>query len=62
MVGYGVEFALTQNWSAKAEYNYIDFGRDTVAATDGTLLNAGTHVSVAKIGVNYRFTGLPLAR
>jgi outer membrane autotransporter protein len=54
-VGYGTEFALTRNWSAKAEYNYTSFGDRNVIATDGSVLNIGMHVSEAKIGLNYRF-------
>ena len=30
MVGAGLEYGLTQNWSAKIEYNYLDFGTKTV--------------------------------
>jgi opacity protein-like surface antigen len=54
-VGYGTEFALTRNWSVRAEYNYISFGDRNVVASDGSLLNIGMHVSEAKVGVNYRF-------
>ncbi len=54
-VGYGTEFALTRNWSARAEYNYISFGDRNVIATDGSVLNIGMHVSEAKVGLNYRF-------
>jgi outer membrane autotransporter protein len=54
-VGYGTEFALTRNWSAKAEYNYVTFGDRNVIATDGSILNVGMHVSEAKVGLNYRF-------
>jgi opacity protein-like surface antigen len=57
VVGYGTEFALTPNWSAKAEYNYISFGDRNVAASDGTLLNVGMNISVVKVGINYRFGG-----
>jgi len=53
--GYGVEFALTPNWSAKGEVNYIDFGNRSLTAMDGTIINAGIHVTEGKIGVNYRF-------
>ena len=56
-VGYGTEFALTRNWSAKAEYNYISFGDRNVTASDGSLLNVGMHASEVKVGVNYRFDG-----
>ena len=55
-VGFGTEFDLGKNWSAKAEYDYIDFGSRTALATDGTtVLRTATTVSEVKIGVNYRF-------
>jgi outer membrane immunogenic protein len=67
MAGGGVEFALTQNWSAKAEYNFIDFGNDQVLrGSVPPLLPPGITVDsdsnnqmhAVKVGVNYRFTGL----
>jgi outer membrane immunogenic protein len=50
--GAGLEVGLTQNWSAKAEYLYIDFGSETygVIGTGNALTN-----SVARLGVNYHF-------
>lgn len=53
--GYGVEFALTQQWSAKGEWDYIDFGNKSFTLADGSAMNAKLHVTEAKIGVNYRF-------
>jgi opacity protein-like surface antigen len=63
-VGFGSEFDLGKNWSAKAEYDYIDFGNRTALATDGTtVLRTSTTVSEVKIGVNYRFgPGLVVAK
>jgi len=63
-VGFGSEFDLGKNWSAKAEYDYIDFGSRTALATDGTtVLRTATTVSEVKIGVNYRFgPGLVVAK
>jgi opacity protein-like surface antigen len=59
IVGYGAEFALTQNWFAKAETNYISFGDANVIASDGSLLRVGMHVWEEKIGLDYKFnTGL----
>jgi opacity protein-like surface antigen len=56
-VGYGTEFDLGKNWSAKAEYDYLSFGRHTALATDGTTyLTDKSWVSQVKIGVNYKFT------
>src|SRR5262252_379150 len=55
-IGYGVEFALTSNWSAKGEFNYIDFGNRNLTASDGTIINAGMRIAEGKIGLNYRFS------
>ena len=35
-LGFGAEFALNANWSAKAEYDYVSFGSRTGLASDGT--------------------------
>lgn len=57
-IGYGTEFDLGKNWSAKAEYNYLSFGRHTALATDGTTtLSDRADISQVKVGVNYRFGG-----
>jgi opacity protein-like surface antigen len=58
LIGYGTEFDLGKNWSAKAEYDYIDFGSRTALATDGvtTMRDSGA-LSQVKIGLNYRFSG-----
>ncbi len=54
--GFGAEFALNANWSAKAEYDYISFGSRTGTASDGTtLITSRTDVQMTKVGVNYRF-------
>ena len=34
MLGGGVEYSFTDNWSAKIEYNYLDFGTRAVRFTD----------------------------
>jgi outer membrane immunogenic protein len=59
--GAGVEYALSNNWSAKIEYNYLDFGKDQVvfnlpdSSFDiGATLHQTLHV--VKGGLNYRFS------
>jgi opacity protein-like surface antigen len=54
-IGYGAECALTRNWSAKAEMDYVDFGSHAIGASDGTPINVGMHSWQAKLGANYRF-------
>ena len=55
VLGFGTEFALTRNWSAKAETDYVSFGDSNVTASDGSPLKLGMHFWEEKIGVNYRF-------
>jgi opacity protein-like surface antigen len=56
-LGYGTEFDLGKNWSAKAEYDYLSFGRHTALATDGTTyLTDKSYISQVKVGLNYKFT------
>lgn len=68
-VGGGVEWRFMPNWSLFAEYDYMDFGTQTVlfSAPPG-LTSAGEHIAIkqnvqaALVGVNYRFNfGGPLA-
>jgi outer membrane immunogenic protein len=52
-VGTGIEWALSPNWSVKLEYNYLNFGSESIAAPIG--VDADTQVSLVKLGLNYRF-------
>ncbi len=60
MVGGGVEWAFLRNWSAKLEYNYLDFGTDTVTRNTSTgetnLRDVKLNMNVFKAGINYRFS------
>jgi outer membrane immunogenic protein len=67
MVGAGLEYGLSPNWSAKIEYNYMDFGdKDitfhTVAPLPPltTVFNIDQRMHVVKAGINYRFGGGPV--
>ena len=51
-VGAGMEVALTGNWTAKAEYLYVDLA-DRAYSVTGT--NNGLESSLLRMGVNYRF-------
>lgn len=51
-LGLGAEIGLTANWSAKAEYLYMDLGSRTYTTTG---VNNGFHSSVLRLGVNYHF-------
>ena len=59
IVGTGLEWAFSGNWSAKAEYNYMDFGSRKVdfGSFRGApvSLDIDQRISVVKAGVNYRF-------
>jgi outer membrane immunogenic protein len=49
VLGVGTEYALWNNWTAKVEYNMMDFG------SDGPFADNKFHVF--KAGLNYRFGG-----
>lgn len=53
-IGTGFEWALAPQWSAKLEYNYLDFGTDRFAFTGGPV-DVDTQVHLIKAGLNYRF-------
>jgi outer membrane immunogenic protein len=61
-VGTGIEWAFWQNWSVKAEYDYLDFGNRNVAINGSALgvplqlgLQDNNHVNQFKAGLNYKF-------
>lgn len=63
-LGGGVEYAITQNWSVKLEYQYVDLGRSNL---DGVEVRSGlpteysihtklrTDFHIVRLGLNYRF-------
>lgn len=53
-LGAGAEYALDRNWSARAEYLYVDLGSSTYGSWLGTT-SIGYDGSVVRAGVNYRF-------
>ena len=55
-VGTGAEVMLARNWSAKVEYMFADYGKQTLGPTpDGDFANIGIKTHTVKAGVNYRF-------
>jgi outer membrane immunogenic protein len=68
-VGAGAEAMITQNWTAKLEYLYMDLGRfnsATFTLAPGSLI--GVNVSsnftdhILRAGINYKFGGPVVAR
>jgi outer membrane immunogenic protein len=70
MAGAGFEYGLTENWSAKVEYNYLDFGSKIVSLqgrscsfalgttfcqTGSENVNVNQNIQLIKLGINYRF-------
>jgi outer membrane immunogenic protein len=50
--GAGLEVGLTPNWSAKAEYLFVDLAEEHYGLTG---VNNGFESSLLRFGVNYRF-------
>lgn len=53
-LGAGAEYALDRNWSARAEYLYVDLGTSTYGSWVGPA-SIAYDGSVVRAGVNYRF-------
>ena len=51
--GAGMEVGLTPNWSAKAEYLFVDLSDQRYVLFANT--NTGFESSILRLGVNYRF-------
>jgi outer membrane immunogenic protein len=65
VVGGGLEYALANNWSIKAEYLFMEFGKVTATGTifnpsiagyaQGISTSSDLTAQVARVGVNYKF-------
>lgn len=70
-LGAGVEYAMTNNWTIRAEYLYVDLGKEdnawncapagAVPCTAATLVDLtgrkDVNFNVVRVGVNYKFGG-----
>ena len=57
--GGGVEFAFADQWTAKAEYLFVDFGNMTCGSTSEFFCGTGSVTlteNVVRGGVNYKFS------
>lgn len=60
-VGGGAEYAFTNNWTARLEYLYYDFGSESVSNVSAVApplaynTTFSTKVNVVRAGVNYKF-------
>ncbi|MGB3898201.1 MAG: outer membrane protein [Mesorhizobium sp.] len=61
VVGAGAEYAVTENWTIRAEYNFTDLGKTKMTLTDPNYpaaINArefDTKFSTVNVGINYKF-------
>ena len=69
LVGGGFEYAFTNNWTLKFEYDYLGLGNRTFAIpatapflAGDTFVSNNRNVQMVKLGVNYLFNwGAPVA-
>ncbi|MBS9478605.1 outer membrane protein [Ancylobacter radicis] len=53
-IGAGGEYAFAPNWTVKAEYLYLDLGKETYDTVGGPI-DIGTTANILRAGVNYKF-------
>lgn len=54
-VGLGVERKLSDKWSVRGQYEYMDFGDETVNGSNGTSSKFEPSVHTVSVGFNYAF-------
>ncbi len=59
--GLGLEYAVSGNWTAKAEYEYVDLSRKTYDLSGFGLgsVNVDPRIHLFKLGLNYQFGDTP---
>ena len=64
MIGGGIEYGLTPNWSAKIEVDYLDLGTERVTLVGLPGVTPATRafdieqsITLVTVGINYRFGG-----
>lgn len=70
IAGAGIEHAFTKNWTAKVEYLYADFGKQSVTspvagggAPNGLIAqDVDLKTNTVRGGLNYHFSGPPFAK
>jgi outer membrane immunogenic protein len=65
VIGVGAEWGFAPNWSAKIEYDHLDFGSTDISvfSSSGRVTNVSSaaKVDIIKGGVNYHFNwGTPV--
>lgn len=59
--GLGLEYAVSGNWTAKAEYEYVELSRQTYDLSGFGLggVNVDPRIHLFKLGLNYQFGDTP---
>ena len=58
LIGGGLEYAFTNNWTGKIEYTYLglsDYNFPATVAGVATTVNVSPNIQTLKFGVNYKF-------
>jgi outer membrane immunogenic protein len=55
-IGAGVEYAINNNWSARLEYRYADFGKRSYGVPGG-IVQVKNDDHTVRLGVSYHFGG-----
>ncbi len=56
-IGGGLEYAFLGNWTAKAEYLYVDLGRFDTGFAAPLTANVNFKEHLVRVGLNYKFSG-----
>ena len=57
MWGTGIEYAFMPGWSAKIEYNFLDFKSKEYFINDAPVFDIAPRIHLVKMGLNYKLGG-----
>jgi outer membrane immunogenic protein len=60
--GAGIEYAFLGNWTAKAEYLYVDLGSFDTGIAAVPPISVDFKESIVRAGINYKFSGPTFAQ
>ena len=55
VAGAGIELAFNENYSAKAEYSYVDLGKADFPGAPGFVVKARADAHIFRVGINRKF-------
>ena len=54
-LGAAIEYALNSNWIGRVEYQYVNFGAETLSNADGNRADFKNELHQLRVGLSYKY-------